>query len=177
MGNLMSSVKAVPFVPFVPFCGYPFPLRMNERLADFVMVLHAAYAVFVVCGPAVIAAGMVGRRRPTQSRRLRGSHLAATLFVVARAWLGVPCPLTLAEDRLRSPGPGPEIAGSLREVLHRLAFRGEDPRDFTLAVTLWGGLVLSLWLLAEMHSRTDAGRHPRVVCEERNVPVVDSIDR
>lgn len=141
---------------------------MNEVPADVIMVLHAAYSVFVVWGLVVIAAGQICRWRWTRSSWLRSSHLTATLIVVVRAWSGLPCPLGVVEDQLRSAQAGPEVGGAFRDVMHRLAFRDEGFHDFTSAVSLFGGLVLLTWIVTELDLGFGADRTPHRARQERN---------
>ena len=117
-------------------------------LADLVALLHGLFAVFVVGGLFVLAAGLVFRGRIWRWARHPGfrlAHLAAVLFVAGRAWLGLPCPLTWMEDHLRTTAGG-EPSALVRQA-HAAAFRGEDPERFRAAATLWAFASVALALV------------------------------
>jgi hypothetical protein len=73
-------------------------------LADLVAVVHAAYVAFVVIGFALIIAGLLMRREWSQAFWFRAAHLIAIVFVCTEAVMGVVCPLTTLESRLRALG-------------------------------------------------------------------------
>ena len=104
-------------------------------LADLVALVHALFSLFVVSGLLLLAAGLVLGWRWTRRPGFRLAHCGAVLFVAARAWLGLPCPLTLLEDHLRANTAGDRYA--LVRHAHAAAFRGKDPERFRSAVTLW----------------------------------------
>jgi hypothetical protein len=68
--------------------------------ADIVVVLHLAYASFVVFGFVGILLGRYLNWGWTRGFRFRLAHLACTAFVAVEALLGVSCPLTVLENRL-----------------------------------------------------------------------------
>lgn len=117
--------------------------RLYSLLADGVLVLHASYVLFVVGGQLLIVAGWIRHWQWTRNGWFRWLHLGAIGFVVAEAWLGVRCPLTLLENNLR------ELAGSARydmsfigHWLGRLLFYAAPAWAFTLLYSLFGLLVV-----------------------------------
>ena len=104
-------------------------------LADLVALVHALFSVFVVSGLVLLAAGLVFGWRWTRRPGFRIAYCGAVLFVAARAWLGLPCPLTWLEDHLRANAAGDRSV--LVRQAHAAAFRGENPERFRSAVTLW----------------------------------------
>ena len=70
-------------------------------LADSTVALHASFVLFVVGGQLLILLGWLSHWRWTRNFIFRVTHLAAILFVMLEAWLGVNCPLTVLENRLR----------------------------------------------------------------------------
>src|SRR5437867_13361458 len=102
-----------------------------EFLADLLMMSHACFSLFLIGGLVLILTGMILGWRWTRHRWFRVLHLAAALVLVARAWTGIPCPFSAGEDALRTPMAGKCFLGSaFHESFHRLAFRGNDPRQF-----------------------------------------------
>jgi hypothetical protein len=104
-------------------------------VAGLVALLHALFSLFVVGGLLLLAAGLVLGWRWVRRPSFRIAHCGAVLFVAARAWLGVPCPLTWLEDHLQASAASDRSA--LVRYAHTAAFRGEDPERFRSAVTLW----------------------------------------
>ena len=89
-------------------------------LADLVLYVHFAFVAFVVAGALCVVLGRILRWEWTRNARFRFAHLAAILFVAAEALLGIACPLTTWENRLRgdSPDGAGFIAYWLREFLY-----------------------------------------------------------
>ncbi|WP_333647017.1 DUF2784 domain-containing protein [Candidatus Binatus sp.] len=71
-------------------------------LADAVVVIHAAYVVFVVFGLAAILIGVVLEWEWVRGFCFRLWHLVAIALVCLEAILGVMCPLTTLEGSLRA---------------------------------------------------------------------------
>lgn len=124
---------------------------LYEFLADLLMLAHALYSIFVFFGLALILAGMILGWKWTRRRWFRVLHLSATMFVVARVWIGVACPFSAAEDGLRRNTTGYCFLGSpFHETLHRLAFRGNEPRRFAWSATFFGALVAGTFVLKSL---------------------------
>jgi hypothetical protein len=123
-------------------------MSLCELLADLVLIVHAAFSLFVVLGLLFILTGMILGWGWTNGWRFRTLHLSATLIVVARVWLGVPCPFSTAEDSLRSQAAVPCVFGpSFHDLLRHLAFRGNDPQRFTRSTTVVGIVVAATFVL------------------------------
>ena len=89
-------------------------------LADLILYLHFAFVSFVILGTLCIVLGKPLRWGWTRNLRFRLAHLAAIVFVAAEALLGIACPLTVWEDRLRGTSTDETgfIAHRLREILY-----------------------------------------------------------
>jgi polyferredoxin len=75
---------------------------LTAAAADAILVVHAAFVVFVVGGLPAIWIGVTLGRPFAFNPWFRGLHLAAIAFVVAETLLGYMCPLTVWEDALRA---------------------------------------------------------------------------
>jgi hypothetical protein len=127
-------------------------------LADLVALVHALFSVFVVSGLVLLAAGLIFGWRWTRRPGFRIAHCGAVLFVAARAWLGLPCPLTWLENHLlRAPAAGDRSV--LVRQAHAAAFRGEDPERFRSAVTLWALASVGLALFPLRGGSKEARRY------------------
>ncbi|ETW92262.1 MAG: hypothetical protein ETSY2_53965, partial [Candidatus Entotheonella gemina] len=122
---------------------------MHQLLADVILVIHALFVTFVVCGLVLTVIGATQKWQWIRNPWFRVAHLIAIGIVVAQAWLGSSCPLTIWENRARQAGGGTGYTGSCIEYwLHQLIFYDFEPWVFTLAYTLFGMLVALTWILA-----------------------------
>jgi hypothetical protein len=123
--------------------------------ADLVLMVHALYVGFVVVGWMLIVAGGVRRWSGVRNPWFRLLHGLAIGFVVAEAWWGADCPLTVWENQLRLAAG--EIAYSESFIQHwvsRIIFYDFPPFVFIAAYTLFGGLVLLTWIWVPPRFRT-----------------------
>ena len=115
-------------------------------LADAVLVLHAAYILFVVAGLLLIFAGGWRGWRWVRHRLFRTAHLAAIAFVVAESWLGLTCPLTTLEYYLRQLAGSDGLPGDfIATWITRLFFFTAPSWVFAAAYTAFAGLVWLAW--------------------------------
>jgi Protein of Unknown function (DUF2784) len=123
-------------------------MNFPELIADLVMVVHAAFSLFVVLGLVFIVTGPILGWSWINHTRFRVLHLAATLIVVTRVWLGVPCPFSVAEDQWRSQTSASCVfCPDVHNVFHRLAFRGNNPGHFACSATIVGLVVAAAFAL------------------------------
>ena len=76
-------------------------MNAYAALADAVLLLHFSFVVFVIIGLALIVTGGALRWQWIRNGWFRLAHLGAIGIVVAQAWLGKVCPLTILEMWLR----------------------------------------------------------------------------
>jgi len=69
--------------------------------ADLTLLIHVAFAVFVIGGQILIFAGCAFGWNWTRNRTFRWLHLAAIGLVAWEAWTSANCPLTLLENHWR----------------------------------------------------------------------------
>ncbi len=121
--------------------------------ADCVALLHALFASFLTVGLALILFGILLRWAWVRNPWFRWTHLAATLFILSRVWLSVPCPLSMLEDTMRGDKPADT-------PLHRLAFRNADPQRFTLGFTVFSAVTCAALVFDGPRRRRGATHQP-----------------
>lgn len=114
----------------------------DAALADAILVVHAAFVLFVVGGFAAIWIGIAARRAFAYNVWLRGAHLAAIGFVAIESLLGSMCPLTIWEDALRHRS---EDAGFIERWVHAWLFWSAPPWVFTAGYVAFAMLVAWTW--------------------------------
>ena len=100
--------------------------------------------LFILLGVPLVFLGAALHWTWVRSWRWRALHLGAILFVAAESLLGMTCPLTLWEDKLR----GGQIAGGFIERwIDRLIFYNAPTWVFTVSYLAFTALVLITWML------------------------------
>ena len=116
--------------------------------ADFVVVVHFAFVVFVVLGLLLTLIGGVRRWGWVRGIRFRSIHLAAIGLVVVESLCGITCPLTIWEQQLRNLAGQASYHGDfLATWVHDLMFFTAEPWVFTACYCSFGTLVALSWLL------------------------------
>jgi hypothetical protein len=120
-----------------------------KLLADLIVVLHATYFSFVVFGLLLILLGVVFRWGWVRNFWFRTLHLTAIGIVVLEALIGMNCPLTDWEDRLREMAGEAGYAGDfIGYWAHRLIFYEAKPWVFRVLHICFGLAVLAAFVLA-----------------------------
>lgn len=119
--------------------------------ADAVLVVHAAFVLFVVASLPLIWLGAAFGWRWVRNPWFRGAHLAAIAFVVVETLLGYACPLTIWEDALR--GSADERSFVARWV-HAWLFWEAPPWVFATAYVAFGLAVLATYVGIPPRRRT-----------------------
>ena len=115
---------------------------MSAALADAILVVHAAFVLFVVAGLPATWIGIALGKPFAYNRWFRGLHLAAIGFVVIETLLGYMCPLTSWEAALRGDTSG---EGFIQRLIHAWLFWRAPPWVFATAYVAFGALVAATW--------------------------------
>jgi hypothetical protein len=115
---------------------------MNSLLADIVLIVHFAFVLFVVGGLALIWIGAAAGWEWVRSFWFRVAHLAAIVFVAGEALVGIWCPLTVWEARLRGVAAEKSFVS---QWVHRMLFYDFPEWVFTIAYVLFALVVAATW--------------------------------
>lgn len=116
--------------------------------ADAVLLLHAAFVLFVVVGQALILCGWRRGWRWTRGFTWRVVHLIAIGFVTLESWCGVACPLTVIENALRlRAGEFPYHDSFIGEWVQQLLFYSAPPWVFVGLYTSFASLVIVTFIM------------------------------
>jgi hypothetical protein len=74
---------------------------LNLLLADVIAIIHLGYVVFVILGFILIVLGIIFKWKWIRNLWFRIAHLLAIVGVAFEALMGINCPLTILEFRLR----------------------------------------------------------------------------
>ncbi len=124
------------------------PSSVYLVIADTVLVLHAAFVLFVVGSLVAIYAGRYLRWRWIRNRLFRLLHLAAVVVVVVQSWLGMICPLTIFEMALRQRAGGTTYSGAfIAHWVEQLLYYDAPAWVFAVCYSLFGAAVVASWFL------------------------------
>lgn len=125
-------------------------MSLAYRLAaDFVVVVHFAYAMTILVGQALIMIGIPLKWRWIRNLKFRIIHLTMILIVVAESWLGITCPLTTLEKHFRQQSGEASYQGDfIANAVHEFLFFELTPTVFTWIYSLFGAAVLITLFLA-----------------------------
>ncbi len=116
--------------------------------ADTMLFIHALFILFIVFGLVLIFAGKFFSWQWVRNPWLRLAHLLGITVVVVQSWLGIVCPLTTWEMKLRAKALGAVYDGSfIAHWVSELVYYQAPPWIFVVAYTSFGGLVVLSWYL------------------------------
>jgi len=111
-------------------------------LADAVLVTHFVFVLFVVGALPLIWIGAAAGWEWVRNFWFRIAHLAAIVFVAGEALLGIWCPLTVWEARLRGANTEKSFVATW---VHRVLFYDFPEWVFTIAYVLFALVVAATW--------------------------------
>ena len=118
-------------------------------LADIVAIIHLGYVFFTILGFMFIVAGIIFRWRWIRNPWFRILHLAAIIAVAMEAIVGVNCPLTILEFRLRYPtGPFQERVSFMGSLIDSILFYDAPGGLFTAVYCGFAIAVLITFIMA-----------------------------
>jgi len=124
-------------------------MNLYRFLADLVVVVHFAYVAFVVVGFLLILLGILLKWRWVRNFWFRGGHFLAIAVVALQAVIGVLCPLTTLERKLRvAAGQTVQEGSFMGRWAHELLFYDGPPWVFALSYCLFGAAVLLTLIFA-----------------------------
>lgn len=123
-------------------------MNANLAIADAILVVHFAFVAFVVAGFLLILIGLMASWSWIYNRTFRITHLAAIGVVVLQTWFGQLCPLTIWENEFRRrAGESGYSESFVAHWLHKILFYQAEPWVFTWIYTVFGALVVTVWIL------------------------------
>jgi hypothetical protein len=115
----------------------------DAALADAILVVHAAFVLFVVGGTGRDLDRPRAGASPSRATLVPRLHLAAIGFVVVETLLGYMCPLTIWEDALRG---GASEKGFIQRWIHAWLYWNWPAWLFNAIYVAFGGLVAWTWV-------------------------------
>jgi hypothetical protein len=123
-------------------------MSIYNLLADIVVVIHAAYATFVVLGLLAILFGYLLRWNWVRNFWFRAAHLLAISIVVFQQLFNVDCPLTTLEKHFTvKAGLEPYPRSFVGECVHNLLIYDAPRWVFTILYCFFGAVVLATFFL------------------------------
>jgi hypothetical protein len=115
---------------------------VNAFLADLILIVHFLFVAFVVGGLALVWIGAAAGWNWVRKFWFRVAHLAAILFVACEALIGIWCPLTVWEARLRGIGAEKSFVA---QWIHRVLYYDFPEWFFTTAYVAFALAVAATW--------------------------------
>ena len=118
-------------------------------LADIIAAIHLGYVVFVILGFILIVAGVILKWKWIRNLWFRIMHLAAIVGVALEALLGVNCPLTVLEFKLRyAPNLSEEKVSFIGNIIDSLLFYNAPMWLFTIIYSSFAVVVVITFIMA-----------------------------
>jgi hypothetical protein len=122
-------------------------MNLYALLADVILVLHLGIVLFIAGGFLLVWIGYFAGWRFIRNRRFRLLHLFAMGFVTLEALVGMACPLTDWEFRLRTLSGSVEASHQtfMQRLLQPILFYDLPESVFTIAYVIFLALMVVTW--------------------------------
>ncbi len=118
-------------------------------LADIIAAIHLGYVVFVILGFILIVAGVILKWKWIRNLWFCIAHLLAIVGVALEALLGVNCPLTVLEFKLRyAPNLSEEKVSFIGNIIDSLLFYNAPMWLFTIIYSSFAVVVVITFIMA-----------------------------
>lgn len=118
-------------------------------LADIIAIIHLGYVIFVILGFILILVGIALRWNWVRNPWFRIIHLVAIAAVAAEALLGINCPLTVLEFKLRyGVSPGDRRVSFVGDMIDRILYYDAPMWLFAIIYTVFAVLVAVTFIMA-----------------------------
>ena len=121
----------------------------NLLLADIIAIIHLGYVIYVILGFILIVVGIILRWKWIRNLPFRITHLLAIVGVACEALLGVNCPLTVLEFKLRyASNLSEEKVSFIGTIVDSLLFYNAPGWLFTIIYTAFAIVVVITFIIA-----------------------------
>jgi hypothetical protein len=118
-------------------------------LADVIVIIHLGYVIYVILGFILIVIGIILRWKWIRNLPFRISHLLAIVGVACEALLGVNCPLTVLEFKLRyATNLSEEKVSFIGTMIDSLLYYNAPGWLFTIIYAAFAILVVITFIIA-----------------------------
>jgi hypothetical protein len=128
--------------------------KVYQLIADSILVVHFAFIGFVLVGQVCVVVGYFRKWQWVRNATFRVCHILAIGIVVAQAWMGQLCPLTIWENSLRQMVGEQSYTGTFVEHwVGKLVYYDVPLWCCTVAYSFFGALVLFSWFWVKPERR------------------------
>jgi len=121
----------------------------NALLADIIAIIHLGYVSYVILGFILIVVGIILRWKWIRNLPFRITHLLAIVGVACEALLGVNCPLTVLEYKLRyALNLSKEKVSFIGTIIDSLLYYNAPGWLFTIIYTVFAITVIITFIIA-----------------------------
>jgi len=121
----------------------------NLLLADIIAFIHLGYVIYVILGFILIVLGIILRWKWIRSLSFRITHLLAIVGVACEALLGINCPLTVLEFKLRyAPCLSGKKVSFIGNIIDSILFYNAPGWLFTIIYTAFAIVVVITFIIA-----------------------------